>query len=240
MSLPLTLSPDGSTLYAGYNRHLKIWDINRPGRNYRQINYKGKGLSIERGFGIISCLAVNPTMPSLYAAASYTKIIGLGMVDSDNLLCTLSGHVGGVTHLAFSPDGTKLYSGARKDNEILCWDLRQPGAVLYSLHRTVDTNQRIYFSIDNTGNYLASGGTDGSVNVWYIGGGQPQHLYQFTAHQDCTNGVSFHPDIPVLATSCGQRHFPEPTADEDEHMFTMRGVHEENAVNLYTCGVRVS
>lgn len=26
--------------------------------------------------------------------------------------------------MAFSLDGTRLYSGARKDNEIICWDLR--------------------------------------------------------------------------------------------------------------------
>ena len=32
--------------------------------------------------------------------------------------------MGGVTHLKFAPDGRLLFSGSRKDNEIVCWDIR--------------------------------------------------------------------------------------------------------------------
>lgn len=39
-------------------------------------------------------------------------------------LCKLSGHKGGITTLVFSLDGFRLYSGARKDKEVICWDLR--------------------------------------------------------------------------------------------------------------------
>lgn len=39
-------------------------------------------------------------------------------------LCKLTGHKGGITTMAFSLDGLRLYSGARKDKEIICWDLR--------------------------------------------------------------------------------------------------------------------
>lgn len=35
-----------------------------------------------------------------------------------------------------------------KDNEIICWDMRNLGAVLHTFERFVDTNQRIYFEID--------------------------------------------------------------------------------------------
>lgn len=35
-----------------------------------------------------------------------------------------------------------------KDPEILCWDLREPGKVVFSLKRNVVTNQRIYFDLD--------------------------------------------------------------------------------------------
>lgn len=35
-----------------------------------------------------------------------------------------------------------------QDAELLCWDLRQPGYVLWSLSREVSTNQRIYFDVD--------------------------------------------------------------------------------------------
>lgn len=35
-----------------------------------------------------------------------------------------------------------------QDPEILCWDLREPGRVVFSLKRNVATNQRIYFDLD--------------------------------------------------------------------------------------------
>jgi hypothetical protein len=37
------------------------------------------------------------------------------------------------------------------------WDLRNPGQVLYTMIRTVETNQRIYFDLDPSGHYLISG-----------------------------------------------------------------------------------
>lgn len=39
-------------------------------------------------------------------------------------LWKLTGHKGGITSMAFSMDGLRLYSGARKDKELICWDLR--------------------------------------------------------------------------------------------------------------------
>lgn len=107
--------------------------------------------------GIISCIAVNPCLPSVYAAGSYMKTIGLYSEPEGTPLCILKGHKGGVTHLKFSPDGLVLYSGGRKDPEILCWDLRNPGSILFTVNRTVATNQRIYFDLDATGRHLISG-----------------------------------------------------------------------------------
>ena len=34
-----------------------------------------------------------------------------------------------------------------QNDEIMCWDLRNPGKVFSSLKREVDTNQRIYFDL---------------------------------------------------------------------------------------------
>ena len=73
------------------------------------------------------------------------------------LLCLLLGHSGGITHLQFSPDGTKLLSGGRKDSEIICWDMRNPGTVLFSVQRNVTTNQRMYFDITPDSRHLVSG-----------------------------------------------------------------------------------
>ncbi len=35
-----------------------------------------------------------------------------------------------------------------QDPEILCWDLRNPGSILFTVKRDVQTNQRIYFDLD--------------------------------------------------------------------------------------------
>ena len=58
----------------------------------------------------------------------------------------------------FSPDGNFLYTGARQDGSMMCWDIRSTGGVLYSLQRdTHRTNQRVQFSIEPRGRHLATG-----------------------------------------------------------------------------------
>lgn len=64
----------------------------------------------------------------------------------------------GVTQIEFSPCGTKLFSAVRRNNEFLCWDLRNPGTILYSLQgRQSDTNQRIQFNLAPGGKHIVSG-----------------------------------------------------------------------------------
>lgn len=70
--------------------------------------------------------------------------------------------------MAFSLDGLRLYSGARKDNELICWDLRVPGRPLFCLQRQSNSNQRIYLDLSRCGTWLVSGGTDGKVQVWNV------------------------------------------------------------------------
>lgn len=56
--------------------------------------------------------------------------------------------MGGVTHLKFAPDGRLLYSGSRKDDEIVCWDIRRTDevghkallSVLFSTLQQYDTS----------------------------------------------------------------------------------------------------
>ncbi len=58
----------------------------------------------------------------------------------------------------WSPDGNYLYSGARQDPRILCWDVRNSGQVLYAMHRSSGTtNQRLDFDIEPRGRHLATG-----------------------------------------------------------------------------------
>ncbi|KAG7258996.1 hypothetical protein CRUP_021968 [Coryphaenoides rupestris] len=210
----LCFSPDGARLYCGFDKTVRVFHTERPGRDCEErptlVKKQGQG-------GIISCLAVSPCL-EVYACGSYSRTVGLYSCQDGTPLALLPArHRGGVTHLLFSPDGNYLYSGGRKDPEVLCWDLREPGKLVFSLQRNVSTNQRIYFDMDRAGAYLLSGDTEGLVSVWDTqavppSGGEEllQPLLQFQAHRDCTNGISVHPYMPLLATSSGQRQFLGP------------------------------
>ncbi|XP_004310657.2 telomerase Cajal body protein 1 [Globicephala melas] len=239
----LCFSPDGSQLFCGFNRTVRIFSTSRPGRDceVRATFAKKQGQS-----GIISCIAFSPTQP-LYACGSYGRSLGLYTWDDGSPLALLGGHQGGITHLCFHPDGNRFFSGARKDAELLCWDLRQPGRPLWSLSREVTTNQRIYFDLDPSGQFLVSGSTSGAVSVWDTGAagheGRPEPVLSFLPQKDCTNGVSLHPSLPLLATGSGQRVFPEPTESGDEGeeevdlpLLSMRHVHLECQLQLWWCG----
>ncbi|XP_002719032.3 telomerase Cajal body protein 1 isoform X2 [Oryctolagus cuniculus] len=239
----LCFSPDGAQLFCGFNRTVRVFSTARPGRDceVRATFAKKQGQS-----GIISCIAFSPTQP-LYACGSYSRSLGLYAWEDGSPLALLGGHQGGVTHICFHPDGNRFFSGARKDAELLCWDLRQPGQPLWSLRREVTTNQRIYFDLDPTGQFLVSGSTSGAVSVWDTSGaedaGKPEPLLSFLPQKDCTNGVSLHPSLPLLATASGQRVFPEPTESEDEGeqelelpLLSLRNVHLECQLQLWWCG----
>ena len=74
--------------------------------------------------------------------------------------------------LLFSADGNYLYTGARQDPHMLCWDVRHTYAALYSMERpTAHTNQRVQFDIEPAGRHLLTGGCDGAVLVGgWVGG----------------------------------------------------------------------
>lgn len=86
-----------------------------------------------------------------------------------------------------------------QDPEILCWDLRQPGHLLFTTKRLVTTNQRIYFDTDFSSHFLVSGNQDGSVCVWDTEDipttEDPEQepllnpVLTFSAHKDTVNGV---------------------------------------------------
>jgi len=246
----ISISPDGEKLYCGFDKCIRVFDIKTPGRQCELRPTKFvDGITASQS-GIISCIAVNPALPSVYAAASYMKTIGLYSEPDGTPLCVLEGHRGGVTHLKFSPDGFFLYSGGRKDPEIICWDLRNPGHVLYTLNRTVETNQRIYFDLDPTGRLLLTGDTNGFVKVWdtqkalELTAESSQmavdELCSWKAHNDCTNGVSCHPWLPLVATSSGQRHttVSSSSSDADSRSDSDDAVDPvaENAVKLWWVG----
>ncbi|XP_076581655.1 telomerase Cajal body protein 1 [Chaetodon auriga] len=245
----LCFSPDGTQLYCGFDKTVRVFYTERPGRDCeeRPTIVKKQGQS-----GIISSFGFSPCQ-SVYACGSYSRCAGLYSCQDGTLLALLpTRHHGGLTHLLFSPDGNYLYTGGRKDPEILCWDLREPGKVVFSLKRNVATNQRIYFDLDLSGRYLLSGDTEGVVSVWDTQTAPPdgneellQPQLRFQAHWDCTNGISIHPFMPLLATSSGQRQFPWPGDSEGdsasdgeggEAVMSPQEIRQDNTLSLWWAG----
>ncbi|UJR10513.1 hypothetical protein I4U23_014716 [Adineta vaga] len=227
-------------LYCGYDRIIRAFDIQRPGPCIGQWDTCDRVNNIYQS-GIISCLSFNSQIPGMYAAGSYAKTIGIYGDMNGEMIAVLHGHIGGITHIQFSTDGNRLYSGARKDGMILCWDMRNLGETLATFQRDVNTNQRIYFDFDPSFTTLVTGNSNGHVLGWNINDPSTPIL-DFLAHDDCTNGISIHPTKPFLATSSGQRRFAGDihvtvSEDEDEdNLFAelnVKKIPRENCVKIW-------
>jgi len=199
---------------------IRVFDLSQPGRfceeypttlrkdtHYRRDHVTDPSLEVN---GIISCIAFSPWSQSdgerLFAAGSYCLLTGIYVEPDCPPVITLHGQQGGVTQVKFSPDGQFLFTGGRKDNHILCWDIRNTSSPLYHLPRVVQTNQKVYFDIDPSGSYLITGSQDGIVLVYDIKK-NGELVTQWKASKDSVNGCTFHPSKPFLATSIGQRHY---------------------------------
>ncbi|KAL9234106.1 hypothetical protein vseg_009013 [Gypsophila vaccaria] len=226
----IAFNPAGSKIFAGYNKTLRVFDVHRPGRDF--VQRSTLQASKEGQSGIISAIAFSPTHSGMFATGSYDQSTAIYREDNMELLYVLHGQEGGVTQVQFSKDGNYLYTGARKDPYIMCWDVRNTVEVLYKLYRSTEqTNQRISFDIEPCGRHLATGGQDGMVHVYDLQTGQ--WTSSFAAASDTVNGFSFHPYLPMAVTSSGHRRFGFPAdADDGEEALTLSGY--ENCVSVWS------
>ncbi|CAM6118527.1 unnamed protein product [Calypogeia fissa] len=227
----MCFNPAGTKLYCGYKKLLRVFDTSRPGREFSQHSTLTDAKDGQAG--IISCLAFNPSNEGLLAAGSYNRTTALYSEDTLEMLFVLHGQQGGVTQVMFSKDGNFLYTGARKDPDILCWDVRNTVSTVYKLQRvTADTNQRITFDIAPNGGHLATGGQDGLVHIYDLQTGA--WVNSFQAALDTVNSFGFHPSLPLAASASGHRRFKSSADDEndDESHQTSLKV-EENCASVW-------
>ena len=118
---------------------------------------------------------------------------------------SLTGHLNGVTSVAFSPDGTTLASGS-KNRIIKLWNVETKQEIA-TLGHGVDTNS-VAFSVDGInsvafspdGKLLASGSSypDNDIKLWNVE--TKQEIATFTGHSDSIYSVAFSPDGTTLAS----------------------------------------
>ncbi|XP_027346965.1 telomerase Cajal body protein 1 isoform X3 [Abrus precatorius] len=207
----IAFNPAGTKIFAGYNKCIRMFDLHRPGRDfelYSTVKDKKEGQT-----GIISAMAFSPFHSGMLALGSYNQTTAIYREDNMELLYVLHGQEGGITH----------------DPYILCWDVRKAVDCVYKLYRSSEnTNQRILFDVDPSGQHLGTGGQDGLVHIYNLQTGQ--WVSSFEAALDSVNGFSFHPFLPCAVSSSGHRRFVIPDDGKEDLCLSGR----ENCVSVWT------
>ncbi|KAK0579046.1 hypothetical protein LWI29_020121 [Acer saccharum] len=180
-AISVAFNPAGTKIFAGYNKSVRIFDIHRPGRDFKQ--YSTLQGNKEGQTGIISALSFSPTHTGMLATGSYSQTSAIYNEDNMELLYILHGQEGGITHVQFSKDGNYLYTGGRKDGLVHIYDLQ-------------------------TGQWISG----------------------FRAAADTVNGFSFHPYLPMAASSSGHRRFEAP--DDGNRDLHLTG--DENCASVWS------
>ncbi|KAI8121582.1 hypothetical protein FF38_12002 [Lucilia cuprina] len=222
-AISIIFSNCGEKVIGGYKKTIKIFDTNIPGRACTTIPVKKA----------VSCFALTTDNDNCVTAGTWTGYINHYDLRAPKLgpLFTLGGHSGGITWLKYSPTFDQnwyLFSGARKDRKILQWDMRNYTEPLQVFERNVETNQRIYYDLTPMKTWLASGDTQGLLRIWNLGDKDQQ--YELPLHQDCCNGVSIHPSLPIITTTSGQYHFVDVTNSESGDSSTETIIDYENSL----------
>jgi len=215
----------GNRIYAGFNRCIRVFDVERPGRDCVRITAAGGSLlpraskrsgrfaSVDAPLtqnGIISCIEINPLHPSLLVAGSYNGEIGMY-----NLLTAGEGRHNGLEHkqfidshgiaqVKFSADGLYLFVNVRHDDEIRVFDMRNASINLARIRRSCRTNQRLSFDLDAAGGYsrfLVTGDADGHLLMFDLTVAPDSETMRIPCTMktkvaaDAVNGVSMHPQF---------------------------------------------
>ncbi|KAJ1934268.1 hypothetical protein EC988_008859 [Linderina pennispora] len=212
-------SPDGSRIYAGYQRSIGVFDTQRAGLPISLDSTSPTRRSKDGVRGIISCLAFSPTSQVL-ACGSFSGQISLRSADSTtaSVWPVPAEYAGqGVAHLQWSPNGMLLWAAPRQSRHIVAWDVRDLRGPYAVVERPATTQQRMAFDFDSMGRFLVAGQMDGSLafhDICGLDSAEDRDVARVPAHDDLVAGVACHPHYALLATAAGQRRFSDYGDDE--------------------------
>ncbi|GAA5852394.1 hypothetical protein JCM9279_001188 [Rhodotorula babjevae] len=214
----MSFSPDGTSLYCGFDNAIEIFDVGRPGDEGYRLKTTRTRSSRDGQKGIISSLAFSGPDPSTgsscLAAGSFSGSVGLYDPSATSPLIDLlvPSQRGGITKLLFHPLSPHLlFAASRQSSHLDVWDLRNTSRTSSSgrLRRGGRTNQRLGFDIDPTGTWLAAGDQDGTVSIFSA---QPlpddlEPITSLSLSSEPLGTTLFHPYLPLLLTASGTRKF---------------------------------
>ncbi|BGP38536.1 hypothetical protein JCM10449v2_002471 [Rhodotorula kratochvilovae] len=216
----MAFSPDGSSLFCGFDNAIEIFDVSQPGAAGYRLKTTRTRSSRQGQKGIVSSLAFSGPDPlsgsSCLAAGSFAGSVGLYDPSSQAPLIDVltPSQRGGITKLVFHPLSPHLlFAASRQSSHLDVWDLRNTSRTSSSgrLRRNGRTNQRMGFDIDPSGTWLAAGDQDGTVSIFSA---QPlpddlEPVTSFHLSSEPLGATLFHPYLPLLLTASGTRKFGE-------------------------------
>jgi WD40 repeat protein len=193
-------APHGQTIVsASGDTTLKLWDV-ESGTCQAKKTLRGHSGSV---------FAVAWSINGLLASGSYDRTVKIWNPSADECLKTLHCCSGMVFACEFAPDGKTLASGS---DCLKIWDVAL-GTCQATLeeHKYVRT---VAWSFD--GKLLASGGSEGRINMWDAKKGK--HLTVLKGHSAQINCVEFSSDGTMLA-SCSGRSDQEGRKDNSVRLW---------------------
>jgi WD40 repeat protein len=185
----IAYSPDGQRLAsASDDGTAKLWDA-RSGKLLRTIADRDSSIRA------IGAVAFSPDGKYLAGAIQEDTTARIWDTATGRQVCSLQGHTGNVTRLAFSPDGRRLAT-ASEDYTAKVWKV-DTGRELLTLVGHVDGVAGVAFSPDGT--HLASASYDNTIRVWDAASGLV--CFTLAGHVAPVTDVAYSPDGQRLATA---------------------------------------
>jgi len=171
--ISVAFNGNGTKIICGFDRHIRIFDLGRPGRDYemrvlvkslRARSAKTKRRRVGQR-GLISSIDSTTYYGGLYACGSYAGSTYVYEENSGKVVCNLAAHSNGVTKVKFAPDAVRLWTGGRRDNILLEWDLRML-KIIKRYERLCQSNQKYSFDVSPGGKFLITGSQRGDIFIF--------------------------------------------------------------------------